>query len=307
MQSVLLLGSGAVGSLYAGMLARSGLDVSVLARSEFETVRNSGIEIRSKWGDFRFRPKATYSSWKELSSPFDLIIDSLKVLPDANIQNVLGDYPKRFPSTFLLIQNGIDIENGVQEAYPNCGILSSLAFVCVVRTSPGVVYHPDQGDLVLGTYSDQGGISAESVAETFQNAGVPSILEEPIRRARWKKLMWNASFNPLSVVTGGASTQELVANQHTQSLIRSIMREVSSLAQAEGFDLGEPEIDSFVETTRKMTPYKTSMLVDYESGRLMEIEAILGNAIRIAKRLGIGVPRLESIYELLSFYDQKNQ
>jgi 2-dehydropantoate 2-reductase len=83
------------------------------------------------------------------------------------------------------------------------------------------------------------------------------------------------------------------------------MKEVCWIAEAEGHPLPVGVVDENIEGTRRMSPYKSSMLVDFEAGRPMEVEAILGNAIRAAKRHKVAVPHMKSLYGLLKLVDQK--
>ena len=110
--------------------------------------------------------------------------------------------------------------------------------------------------------------------------------------------MWNAAFNPLSVLSGGLDTLTLL--DHAESLVREIMREVTKIAEAQGHILPPNLIDDQIEKTRSASAYKTSMLLDFEAGRPMETQAILGTTVRIAKESVVAVPHLETILSLLN-------
>ncbi|NJD05175.1 MAG: 2-dehydropantoate 2-reductase, partial [Methylococcaceae bacterium] len=118
-----------------------------------------------------------------------------------------------------------------------------------------------------------------------------------ITAARWQKCVWNAPFNPLSVLSGGLPTSEILS--HQENLVRAIMAEICAIAQASGHPLPADVIEHNVEHTRAMPPYKTSMLLDFEAGRPMETEAILGNAVRAGHSLGVAIPHLETVYALM--------
>ena len=118
--------------------------------------------------------------------------------------------------------------------------------------------------------------------------------------------MWNAPFNPISVLGGGIDTKAILENQESIKLVRDVMEEVISIAHKSGYDLSESLIEKNIEDTIKMKPYKTSMLLDYENKRPLEVEVILGNAVRIARRVNLHVPKLESLYALLLLIDRNN-
>jgi 2-dehydropantoate 2-reductase len=120
---------------------------------------------------------------------------------------------------------------------------------------------------------------------------------------RWKKCVWNAPFNPLSVLSGGLPTLDILQSQ--EAFVRSIMQEICRIAEAIGHRLPDNIVDINIANTYTMPPYKTSMLLDYENGHPMETEAIIGNAVRAAKRAGITSPNLESVYALMKLRELK--
>lgn len=296
---ILVVGAGAVGGYYGGRLAQAGARVSVVARSDYEVVEKEGIHIESPAGDFHFRPHRVLRSATAFGGFPDVILVGLKVLKEIRTADLIRDVvgPK---TAVLLIQNGVDIEPPVAEAFPENEILSGLAFICVHRTAPGKVLHQDYGRLVLGRYPGGPSETAQRLAAMFRRSGVPCEVTEDVVTARWQKLVWNAPFNPMSVLCGGASTQEMLGHEETTRLVRAVMEEVCAVAAATGHPLPPDIVEGMIADTRKMTPYKTSMLLDFEAGRPMEVEAILGNAVRIARSLRVPVPRMETLYALLS-------
>ncbi len=302
---VLVVGAGAIGGYYGGRLAQGGARVSVVARSDYDVVLREGIHIQSPAGDFHFRPDQVVQRAADLGRFPDVILVGLKVLDSIRPEDILAGAVGLKTSIFL-IQNGVDIEKPWAEAFPENEILSGLAFICVHRTAPGCVLHQDYGRLVLGRYPAGSSTMAEKLAEMFRRAKVPCEVTQHVVTARWQKLVWNAPFNPMSVLCGGASTAQMLAHEETTRLVRSVMEEVCAVASAAGHGLPEDVVDRMIADTRKMTPYKTSMLLDYEAGRPMEVEAILGNAVRAARRLRVPVPHMETLYALMCGIDQKS-
>ncbi len=304
--NILVLGSGAIGSLYGGKLAKIGSKVYFLCRSDYGIVKDKGIQVKSIWGDFSFRPHKVIKSCDELDSDLDFILVCLKVLPEidvpALIKSAVGD-----KTSIVLIQNGIDIEPPIKKAFPNNELISVLAFVCSNRVGPGIVHHLDYGQLKMGTYPYGIGEGAKTLKRLFDIAKVPCELVEDVVKARWQKLVWNAPFNPLSVLSGGANTSEMLKDENMRKVIYDVMKEVCSIAKAEGKSLPENIPEEMISLTEKMVPYKTSMLLDFEAKRPMEVEAILGNGVRIARKHGLNVPKMETLYSVLSILDRKNR
>ena len=301
---ILAVGTGAIGGFYGGKLAQAGARVSTLCRSDYETVKSEGIRVASTFGDFHFTPEKVLGDLSEYSPPPDYILVGLKVLPEIDTAEIIRDVVG--PGTaILLLQNGVEIEESVARAFPNNEIISGLAFICVTRTDPGHIVHVDFGRLVIGRFPAGKSDKTDHLARLFNESGVPCTVSEDVVTDRWRKLVWNAPFNPISVLGGGADTKTMVDNPESLKLARQVMEEVCRIAEAEGHPLPAGVVEENIEGTRRMSPYKSSMLVDFEAGRPMEVEAILGNGIRAAKRHKIAVPHMESLYGLLKLVDEK--
>ncbi len=304
--TVLVIGPGAIGSFYGGNLARAGARVSVVARSDYHVVREQGIAIHSPQGDFHFIPEHVLREAGEYPGSPDFILVATKVLPEQLTEDLIR--PAVGTSTcILLIQNGIEIEAPLVQAFPANEILRSLAFIAVSRTAPGTVRHYDYGKLTIGRYPAGPSPRAATLGRLFESVGIPCLVTEDIVTACWQKLVWNAPFNPISVLAGGADTQTMLAHEETSRLIPLVMKEVCDTAAAVGCALPPSIIDQNIESTKVIAPYKTSMLLDFEARRPMEVEAILGNAVRAARRVGIPVPHMETLYALLQLLDRRNR
>jgi 2-dehydropantoate 2-reductase len=301
---ILIVGTGAIGGFYGGKLAQAGARVAALCRSDYEIVKSKGIQVKSAYGDFHFTPDKVIRDLSEYGSPPDYILVGLKVLPEIDTAEIIK--PALGPDTaIILLQNGIEIEDPVAQAFPENEIISGLAFICATRTSPGHIEHTDFGRVVIGRFPEGPSARVKKLANLFNNGGVPCDVTEDAVTARWRKLVWNAPFNPISVLGGGADTKTMVETSESLWLTRQIMNEVCKIAEAAGHPLPEEVVQENIEGTRRMASYKTSMLVDFESGRPMEVEAILGNGLRVARRHKVAAPHMESLYALLKLMEKK--
>lgn len=297
---VLVVGAGAVGAYYGAKLARAGARVMVTCRSDYQAVQRDGFRFESIDGPFTFQPAALFPTPADYDGPPpDYLLLTTKVLPE--LDRVALIRPVVAPHTVIvLLQNGVEIEEPVARAFPHNEVLSGLAFICVSRVAPGVIHHLCFGRVMVGRYPRGPSPAADRLVALFREAGVDATATDQISLARWRKLVWNAPFNPLSVLGGGLTTREILAAPQGEELAREVMREVCRLATAAGHPLGEEAVAKNIDDTRVMKPYRTSMLLDHLAGRPMEVEAILGNAVRAARRLEVAVPRLETLYALLT-------
>jgi 2-dehydropantoate 2-reductase len=293
----LIIGAGAVGAFFGAVLARQGAAVSVVSRSDAAAVRSHGFRIVSPLlGTTTFRPAAVYRSPEEAPPP-DYLILSTKVLPDVDRADLIK--PAVGPSTtVVLMQNGVDIEADVAAQFPGNELLSCIAYIAVARSGAGEINHQSLGSLALGGYPSGITPVAEQLARLFEQGGVKCRLVADVQSARWQKALWNAAFNPLSILGDGLDTAALLKDASGEKLVRDLMQEVASVANAVGHSLAPNIIDQLVATTRAIPPYKTSMALDVENGRPTEIEAILGNVVRTAHKFSVPVPKLDMLYTL---------
>jgi 2-dehydropantoate 2-reductase len=296
---ILVIGLGAVGTLYGAKLAQAGATVSALCRSDYHHVLNNGVHLKSIWGNYHFHPHLTLKNLSNYPYQPHYLLITTKVLPSINLPKLIK--PVVHPHTkIVLLQNGLDIEKPISQAFPKNQIISGLAFVCVTRLAPGLVHHIDYGKLVLGNYP-QGLLSAtKQLAHLFSSVQVPCQTTRQIIKARFEKLVWNAPFNPISVLSNGVDTQAMLSSKIMTKTIQQIMQEICLIAQACGYQLPQNIIQNKIHQTKKMKPYKTSMLIDHLEKRPLEVEAILGNAYRLAQKHNLSVPHLETLYALLS-------
>ena len=304
--NILIIGTGAIGGFYGGKLSQGGATVSTVCRSDFDYVSKNGITVKSVLGNFHYTPHKVVKTPTDYNEPLDYIVVATKVLSSID---VIPDIKKIIsPNTaIVLLQNGIDIEKPFINAFPKNEVISGLAFICSSKPSDGTVVHEDFGRLVIGKFPKGESKNAKALGEIFVKSGIECEVTENAVDARWKKLIWNAPFNPLSVLFGGVNTQKMTNDDEMIELVRNIMKEVITLANASGenipFELGELNIVA----TKNMTPYKPSMLLDYENKRPMEVEAILGNTLAIARNLDIAVPHIQTTYTLLKSIDRLNR
>jgi len=297
---ILIIGAGAIGGLYAGKLSQAKAEVSVICRSDYEKVKQGGIKIESIWGDFQFMPKNVYKNSGEIKEKFDFVIVATKVLPEISLKDLISPALDN-KSSIALIQNGIFIEKEVTKIFPNHHLVSVIAFVASEKTAAGLIKHTDNGKLTFGEYNHANPSKTKALIDLFTEASVPCFTSDDIQFERWKKLVWNASFNPISVLAGGIDTKQMLDNPNLTKLVKNVMLEVALLAKAQGYEIAEKFLDETILATKsRVTASRSSMLIDFEAKRSMEVEAILGNTLRFAEEKSVAIPYISTLYALLS-------
>jgi 2-dehydropantoate 2-reductase len=302
---IAVVGAGAVGTYYGGRLAQHGADVHFLLRSDYEAVSQCGWTVRSCDGDFVLPPDRTnvYREAREMPRT-DLVIVTLKATAndqyDPLIRPLLKDH-----TAILTLQNGLGNEERLAELFGPERVLGGLAFVCINRIEPGVVHHMDHGLIRMGEYEERVTDRLRQIVAMFQRSKIHCELVKSLRYARWEKLVWNIPFNGLGAACD-LTTDQLIGTKEGEQLVRDVMGEVVAAARAVGANLPADVIDEKIKATTTMGPYRSSMQVDRQQRRAMEVEAILGEPVRAARRAGVAVPKLEMLYRLVWLVDRAN-
>lgn len=297
-----IIGTGAVGGYYGGRLAHAGNEVHFLLHSDYDHVREHGLQVDSCDGSFHLDNPNIYRSTTDMPQ-VDVVIVALKTTRNHVLKELLP--PLLHPETLvLLIQNGIGPEPKLQQQFPGLYLAAGLAFICSAKTEPGRVNHQCYGSINIGNYSCKNQQIIDQLILDFTEAGIKAASIE-YHEARWKKAVWNMPFNGMTVVMN-AQTDQLLANPATMQLIRRQMMEVIGAAQALGVKgLDESFADRMIEMTLSMTPYSPSMKLDYDFHRPMEIDYLYSNAIAEAHRVGYAMPCLEMLEAQLRFLQEK--
>jgi 2-dehydropantoate 2-reductase len=294
-KSVAIIGSGAIGLYYGGRLAEAGFDVKFLARSDFESLKHQGLTAKSIAGDFHLQHLSVSKTTREIG-PVDLVIISIKSTANSVLTELLP--PLLHENTQVLtLQNGLGNCEAIAEIVGAQRVCGGLCFVCINRTAAGQISHTAGGRLTIGEFTNSVPDRAKILAEHFKSAKIPAHAVEHLAKAQWEKLIWNIPFNGLAVAEGGVTTDVLLANPVTENEIRLLMSEIVAAARTQGIDLDPQLIDTNIERTRPMGPYRPSTMIDFVEGREIELEAIWQEPLRRAKGEGMEMPTLEKLVE----------
>lgn len=295
---IAVLGAGAVGGYYGGRLAAAGEDVHFLYRSEYEQVRDHGLRIESVDGNWQ-GPVNAWSSVDDMPA-CDVALVAFKsaqsdLLPDM-LAKVLGDH-----GVAVCLMNGLGHEEIIASAIGPHRVVAGAAFICAERGDPGVVKHFAVGGLAVAPYFAQGRERLESVcadlSARFAKAGVrcQNLSDGP--KVKWGKLVWNVPFSGLSIFYGGVTTDHVLDGGAREAFAKGLMDEVLLAASACGVELDPRAPEWNLSGTRTMGAYRPSMLVDFEAGRPVEVEAIVAEPLRRGTAAGADLPSMTKLLE----------
>ena len=299
-----IIGTGAIGGYYGAKLAQAGKDVHFLLHSDYEYVKEHGLQIDSCDGSFHLSKVNAYSRPKDMPV-CDVVLVCLKSVNNHMLPSLLPSVVGK-KTLVVLIQNGIGLEADMQEMFPDTWIAAGLAFICSAKTHPGTINHQCYGYINIGNFSCPQQELIDSVISDFREAGVEAN-EVEYNEARWKKAVWNMPFNGMTVALN-TQTDVLLAHPSTLQLIRDQMMEVAHAARACGVkNIGESFVDKMIYNTIHMTPYSPSMKLDYDFHRPMEIDYIYTRPIEEAKKAGYKMEKLDMLEKQLRFLQDNNK
>ena len=300
-----IIGTGAIGGYYGAKLAHAGQEVHFLLHSDYEYVKQHGLQVDSCDGSFHLDDVNVYGQTKDMPA-CDVVLVGLKSVNNdklpALLPPLLHDKAAKAKTLVVLIQNGIGVEEDVQKMFPEVQLAAGLAFICSAKTKPGLVSHQCYGSINLANYSCRDEALMQAVVDEFREAGIETGLVE-YHEARWKKAVWNMPFNGMTVALH-TQTDLLLKNASTRQLIREQMMEVVGAAQHLGVkNVDETFVDKMIETTDAMTPYSPSMRLDYDFHRPMEIYYLYTRPLEMAREAGYRMPKLEMLEAELRFLE----
>ncbi|KAF2160913.1 hypothetical protein M409DRAFT_37666 [Zasmidium cellare ATCC 36951] len=302
MTKALIYGTGSIGSVYGYILHKAGVDVTAICRSNYEAVSKNGITIHSAlWGDVHYRPHVARSVEESSSHcPFDFILVCTKAFGGRETALALQQVVS--PDTAIVVaQNGIEVEKEYHQLFPQNTIISGVVWLPASPVEPGVVKMGAMERIEMGTYPAHVGsqVKVEQLASLWTLGGGTPIVHQDIQAKRWEKLAVNCAFNPMGALSRCDGANLLLSSEMADETVMGVLREVSSVAAAVGYEPSERFVEENMACHRasKQTGGKEqSMLVDVKAGRPLEVEAIFGNTVRIAKEHGVQVPRLEMLF-----------
>lgn len=309
---VLIFGTGGIGGGYAYVLCRKLPTENVVAicRSGYETAKRDGLTINSTiWGDnIVFRPTIARSVEEALvpgSDPFDYVVVATKILSTGTPTVELIKPAISTKTSIVLLQNGIGIEETYKTQFPNNPILSGVVYFAVTRTAPTILNHSEVEAMHIGTYPaeapEKHTAAAKAFVDLIKHCDATVTFHADVQGERWKKLVMNASMNPICALTRSRDTAFIASGPGSEKFMEDVMNEVVTVAQAYGYEEATRGIVGIVMNrvrNRKGPGVEPSMMADVIAGRNMEVEALVGNCVNLAQAKGIDVPLLRTIYIL---------
>jgi len=297
-----IFGTGAIGGFYGGILAKNGADVVFIARGRIlEAIKERGLTIKSfRHGHFTLKVNAIENP-KE-AGKVDVVLLCVKSYDTEGVAPLILPM-LREGSVVISVQNGIENEEILSRVLGRERVLGATAFIGVYVESPGTVVHQAAGLLEIGELSGKATERVKKIVDFLKSRGIEARVSKDINYALWKKLLWNVSFNPYSVMTR-ATVGQMIEVPEVREVLKRLMEEAILVAKAYNVNLEKGIIDDYLNPSEDLINYKTSMLLDFERGKTLEIEGITGALIRKANMKGIDIPYNKCVYATVKLLDK---
>jgi len=300
-----ILGSGAVGGYYGAKLARAGHDVTFVARgAHLEAIRARGLEIRSAaLGDFTVHARAEQDTSRV--GTVDVVLFAVKAYDNASALPLLA--PMLGGQTAVLtVQNGVDSAADVASAAGEARTLGGTTYIATALEAPGLIVQTGtHRRIVFGeAFGDLPRMTdrVRAIHDAFSGADIQSFPVEDGRVPVWEKFVFLAA---LAAFTGAARLPigPVWADPFTRSQFLAGCREIEAVARAEGVPVAADVVDRIVPYVEGIPgTMRSSLLIDLQAGKRIEVEALQGSVVRRAAKLGIAVPIMSTLYSVLKLH-----
>ena len=295
------IGAGAVGGFYGALLARKGYDVGFVARGAHrDAIARDGLRVDGPLGDFTVKVRAESDPAKLGAA--DVVVVAVKTYD--NVTAIPMIKPLMGPNTVVLpLQNGVDSAEEIAAAVGEAGTLAGSAYVATAIEAPGFIRQTGTHKrIVFGEYfgaRDRVSPRVRAIADAMVASGIDA---EPVGDARatvWEKFTYLA---PFAAFTGASRLPigPLWADEHIRAMFIEAVGEVRSVAVASGIAVAPDYLEKLNVYVAKLPPStRSSLLIDLQQGKRIEVEALQGSVVRRGRKVGVATPIMAALYAVL--------
>jgi 2-dehydropantoate 2-reductase len=313
---IAIIGVGAIGGYVGTRLALAGEDVTFIARgASLEALRTRGLRLVQADGTEELVPRVKATDNYAEAGVQDIVVLAMKA---HQVEAVTGDVPKLFgPRTIVIpMQNGIpywyfyghggafagmrvnsvDPSGEIYDKIPCDRVIGCVVYPAAELVSPGVIRHVEGNRFPLGEPDGSTSKRVTQVARSFVQAGLQAPILSDIRSEIWLKLWGNLSFNPISALSR-ATLAGICQYPPSRAIAAAMMSEAQSVAGQLGVKF-RVSLDKRIAGAEKVGHHKTSMLQDVEAARTLEVDALLGSVVELARHTNTPTPHIDTVYAL---------
>jgi 2-dehydropantoate 2-reductase len=293
---IAVVGAGAVGGYFGGMLACAGAPVVMIGRPQFvEAVKKNGLLLDTL--NFTESVRVQAATELEAARGAEIVLFCVKTTDTAATARTLA--PLLSPQAIIVsMQNGVDNAEQIRAA-ANIEALGAVVYVAASVPQPGTVKHVGRGDLVIGPRN----VITERIAALFERAKVPCRISENIEGELWTKLTWNCALNAISAL-GRAKYGQIAASEDARKVVADLVYEVLAVARAAnihppGLEDPQAALAGANKVAQQMSEALSSTAQDMQRNKRTEIDSLNGYISRRGAALGVPTPVNHALYTLV--------
>jgi 2-dehydropantoate 2-reductase len=302
---IVVMGAGAIGSLFGGYLAETGNEVSFIGRkAHIEKINRDGLSIEGIRGEHLVKVRAT-TNHSDLEAP-DLIILTVKAY---DTEQAIKDVKPLFSAHtyFMCLQNGLGTEDVAGSILGEDRILRGTTSDGALFNEPGKIRHTGKGNTVIGYLNRKQDSFLKQIADIFQKAGFDTTISDDMKRLVWEKIFVNVAINPFGALTGLRNGDLLTVPQLQDSMKAAIL-EGLQVTDKLGLSINsQTPIGKAFEVAQKTARNKNSMLQDIEKGKRTEIDFINGAIVKRGEKIGVSCPINAVLTALIKGLERRNE
>lgn len=283
------MGAGAIGGYLGARLAAAGAEVAFVARGpHLAAIRERGLEVRSPLGDVRV-DAATATDDPAAVGEVDAVLLATKLYDVAPAARAIAPMVGA-DTAVVCLQNGVDATGIAARSYGRDRVVGGVVLINAEITAPGVVRHNALNRFTVGELDGRPSARLERLVALATRAGIEAAMSRDIRLEIWRKFLLLAPMSALSAMTG-VELARIREQAETWQLAEQGMREVVAVANAEGVDLTEQDVQRTLAFVQGMSPtWRASLAVDLRQGRRLEVDWLSGAVCRLGQAAGIPTP-----------------
>jgi len=303
---IAVVGAGAVGSYYGGMLARAGHQVTLIGRpAHVNAIAQAGLQLDLANASGLETIRLHASSELSALQAADLILFCVKSTDSLSVAQQMAPYLAT-EALVMSLQNGVENAALIASQLPHA-VIPTVVYVATEIPSPGCVKHHGRGELVIGTMKasrlSHPTSTLTALVDLFATAQVPVQISQDVMAELWSKLMINCAFNAISALTQNPY-QQLAALAAIRTTQAALVQEVIAVAQADGVALSEPiAMQAVAQISITMGSQKSSTAQDMARRKPSEIDHLNGFIVRRGQALGIPTPVNQALYALVKLVE----
>ncbi len=300
---IYIVGTGGVGGYIGGLLAKTGNDVTFVARKRnYYTIKEKGLTVKTIKENFKVKPAKVINSISKIKNP-DLIIFTVKTYDTAKVAKKLAETIN--PNTQIVtFQNGIDNDIQIKKYKKKAKVYPGIIYTVSTKTKPGIIHQTETPlkfvhELIIGDRKNTNKPKIIKIINLFKKSKIDAVISNDIKKDLWIKFIFISAFSGITTAYR-SNIGEILQNPNTKSSYKKCLKETINVAKKLKINIPNNTLKTLIKVSEKTNQKsKSSLLIDIENKRKNELESLTGKLVKLARKEKIDTPINNLIYETI--------